>query len=78
MVTLADIKLMGKVGHQAGEAGSALLASVLLITLITGAGLAAMTTISSSQNKAKNLINEKQAAKLACFLLVHDENVFRY
>jgi Tfp pilus assembly protein PilX len=65
MVTLADIKLMRKAGHRTGEAGSALLASVLVITLITGAGLSAMTTTASSQGKAQNLMNEKQAFYLA-------------
>lgn len=75
MVTLADMKLTRKVGHQAGEGGSALLASVLLITLITGAGLAAMTTTSFSQNKAKNLLKDKQASYLAEAGLVHGKSV---
>jgi len=75
MVALADIKLMRKVGHQAGEAGSALLASVLLITLITGVGLATMTTTGASQNKARNLMNEKQAFYLADAGLAHSLKV---
>ncbi len=66
MVNSADSKPMtGKAGQRIGEAGSALLASALLITLITGAGLAAMTSTGVSQNKAKNLIDEKQAFYLA-------------
>jgi hypothetical protein len=53
------------------EAGSALLASVLLISLITGAGLTAMMTTSVNQNKAHNLLNDKQAFYLAEAGLAH-------
>ena len=48
-----------------GESGTALLASVLLISLITGAGLAAMTMTSVSLNIASNLLPSKQAFYLA-------------
>lgn len=47
------------------ESGSALLASVLVIALITGAGLSAMTTTSVNQNKSQNVLTSKQAFYLA-------------
>jgi hypothetical protein len=48
-----------------GESGTALLASVLLISLITGAGLTALTMTSVSLNIASNLLPSKQAFYLA-------------
>lgn len=48
-----------------GESGTALLASVLLISLITGAGLTAMAMTSVSLNIANNLLPSKQAFYLA-------------
>ncbi len=76
MAILADIKkLMRKGGPQTGETGSALLASVLLLSLITGAGLATMTTTGVNQNKAQNLLNEKQALYLAEAGLAHGKVV---
>src|SRR3989475_6523051 len=48
-----------------GEPGTALLASVLLISLITGAGLTALTMTSVSLNIASNLLPSKQAFYLA-------------
>lgn len=53
------------------ETGSALLASLMLTVLITGAGLAAMTTSSVAQNKSKNLVNQKQALYMAEAALNH-------
>lgn len=53
------------------ESGSALLASTMFIVLLTGAGLAAMTTTSLNQNKTKNLRTEKQAFYLAEAGLAH-------
>lgn len=53
------------------ETGSALLASFMLTVLITGAGLAAMTTSSVALNKSKNLVNEKQATYMAEAALNH-------
>jgi hypothetical protein len=52
-------------GNLQGESGSALLASFMLITLITGAGLTAMTTSSVSANKTKNVLGSKQALYIA-------------
>lgn len=57
------------------ESGSALLASTMLIVLLTGAGLAAMTTTSLNQNKTKNLRTEKQAFYLAEAGLAHGKIV---
>src|SRR5437016_4673789 len=57
------------------ESGSALLASVMLIVLLTGAGLAAMTTTSVNQQKTKNLRTEKQALYLAEAGLAHGKVV---
>ena len=54
-----------------GESGSALLASFMLVFLITGAGLTAMTSSSASQNKSKNIVNSKQASYLAEAALNH-------
>src|SRR5213083_2045992 len=48
-----------------GESGTALLASVLLRSLITGAGLTALTMTSVSLNIASNLLPSKQAFYLA-------------
>src|SRR2546428_5188833 len=48
-----------------GESGTALLASVLLISLITGAGLTALAMTSVSLNIASNLLPSKQAFYLA-------------
>ena len=48
-----------------GETGSALLASLMLTVLITGAGLAAMTTSAANQSKSTNVLNSKQASYLA-------------
>lgn len=53
------------------ETGSALLASLMLTVLITGAGLAAMTTSSVALNKSKNLVNAKQATYMAEAALNH-------
>ncbi|MDO8547511.1 MAG: pilus assembly PilX N-terminal domain-containing protein, partial [Nitrospirales bacterium] len=53
------------------ETGSALLASLMLTVLITGAGLAAMTTSSVAMNKSKNLVNAKQATYMAEAALHH-------
>jgi hypothetical protein len=50
--------------HQ-GERGTALLASVLLMALITGAGLAAVMTTSTNLSSSQNLITSKQAFYLA-------------
>lgn len=47
------------------ETGSALLASLMMTVLITGAGLAAMTTSAANQNKSTNVLFSKQAAYLA-------------
>lgn len=54
-----------------GETGSALLASFMLVTLITGAGLSAMTASSVNQNKAKNVVGSKQALYIAEAALNH-------
>ena len=47
------------------ETGSALLASLMMTVLITGAGLAAMTTSAANQNRSTNVLFSKQAAYLA-------------
>ena len=47
------------------ETGSALIASLMMTVLITGAGLAAMTTSASNQSKTTNVLINKQAAYLA-------------
>lgn len=47
------------------ETGSALLASLMLTVLITGAGLAAMTTSATNQSKTRNVLISKQAEYLA-------------
>lgn len=72
-IMLKQADMTAKTGRRRlqGETGSALLASFMLITLITGAGLAAMTTSSVNQNKAKNVVNEKQALYLAEAALNH-------
>lgn len=54
-----------------GESGSALLASFMLVVLITGAGLSAMTASSVNENKAKNVLGSKQALYLAEAALNH-------
>jgi Tfp pilus assembly protein PilX len=53
------------------ETGSALLASFVLIFLITSAALAALTTTATNQNKSKNVLNQKQAFYLAEASLAH-------
>jgi len=62
-------------GRWGGESGSALLTSVLLITLITGGALAATMTTALNQNKAHNLLNDKQAIYLAEAGLAHGKMV---
>jgi len=47
------------------ETGSALIASLMMTVLITGAGLAAMTTSATNQSKTTNVLINKQAAYLA-------------
>lgn len=54
-----------------GESGSALLASFMLVVLITGAGLSAMTASSVNENKSKNVLGSKQALYLAEAALNH-------
>lgn len=53
------------------ETGSALLASFVLIFLITSAALATLTTTSTNQNKSKNTLNQKQAFYLGEAGLAH-------
>lgn len=48
-----------------GESGSALLTSFMLVFLVTGAGLSALTTTSTNQSKAKNTLNQQQSFYLA-------------
>ncbi|TAL11952.1 MAG: hypothetical protein EPO02_03020 [Nitrospirae bacterium] len=48
-----------------GESGSALLASFLLVVMLTGAGMAAMTSSSVGLNKSKNVASQKQAYYIA-------------
>ena len=47
------------------ETGSALIASLMLTVMITGAGLTAMTTSAANQKKATNILISKQATYLA-------------
>jgi Tfp pilus assembly protein PilX len=47
------------------ESGTALLASVLLVALITGAGMASVMATSVNQNASKNVLTSKQAFYLA-------------
>jgi len=47
------------------ESGTALLASVLLVVLLTGSGMAAVMTTSVNQDRSKNLLTSKQAFYLA-------------
>ncbi len=47
------------------ESGTALLASALLVVLLTGAGMAAVMTTSVNQNASKNVLTSKQAFYLA-------------
>jgi len=47
------------------ESGTALLASALLMVLLTGAGMAAVMTTSVNQNASKNVLTSKQAFYLA-------------
>jgi Tfp pilus assembly protein PilX len=47
------------------ESGTALLASVLLVVLLTGAGMAAVMTTSVNQDRSKNVLTSKQAFYLA-------------
>jgi Tfp pilus assembly protein PilX len=47
------------------ESGTALLASVLLVVLITGAGMASVMTTSVNQNASKNVLTSKQAFYVA-------------
>ena len=54
-----------------GESGSALLASFMLVVMLTSAGVAAMTTSSVSLNKSKNVVNDKQAFYIAEAALNH-------
>lgn len=57
------------------ESGSALLASLMLVVLITGAGLSAMTASSVNANKSKNVVGSKQALYLAEAALNHGKMV---
>src|SRR5712692_9536517 len=64
------------------ESGTALLASVMLVVLLTGAGMAAVMTTSVNQNRSKNVLTSKQAFYLAdagiqhakTFLAQHQSN----
>jgi Tfp pilus assembly protein PilX len=47
--------------HIREESGTALLASVLLVTLLTGAAMAAVMTTSVNQNISENILTSKQA-----------------
>ncbi len=51
--------------HIREESGTALLASALLVTLLTGAGMAAVMTTSVNQNMSENILTSKQAFYLA-------------
>lgn len=51
--------------HIREESGTALLASVLLVTLLTGAGMAAVMTTSVNQNVSENILTSKQSFYLA-------------
>lgn len=58
-------------GSLQGESGSALLASFMVIALITGAGLTAVTTSSVNAKKSKNVAGSKQALYIAEAALNH-------
>lgn len=51
--------------HIQNESGAILIASFLLLVLLTGAGLSGFTTTAVNQNKSQNLLNSKQAFYLA-------------
>ncbi len=58
-------------GSIQGESGSALLASFMVIALIAGAGLTAVTTSSVNAKKANNVTGSKQALYIAEAALNH-------
>ena len=66
--------IMNQQNHQRtlrSEAGSVLLSSFMVVVLLTGAGLATLTTTSLNFSKTKNLMNERQAFYLAEAGLAH-------
>jgi len=65
MLKTSDMGAKSFRGTLQGEAGSALLTSFMLVVLVTGAGLSALTTTSTNQSKSKNVLNQKQAFYIA-------------